>query len=323
MSRIGPIARALVAVGGIVAVAVAAASLRSPLEFDGGGGGGGTGDGDGAGGDVFTQPPAEPPERVEIPAFLEYLVYALVLLLAIALVWYLITHRRRVVTLLAVCVLAVAIGAVLIELLAPLVDSQALPSEPSGDLGEGGSSGGGEGDAVPISIDPLVVVLALIAAIFVGGLLLTRDEETVPSIGNEPDAPKPESPEPDATAVGTTAGRAADRLEAGGDVDNEIYRAWREMTALLEVDRPESTTPRQFERAAVEAGIDAEAAETLTRLFETVRYGTVEATPSMEQRATTVFRRVETEYAAADETTDRDDGEAGWSGRLGSGGREP
>lgn len=75
-------------------------------------------------------------------------------------------------------------------------------------------------------------------------------------------------------AVAATAGAAADRLaERDRPVDNVVYRAWRELTAALDVGEPASTTPGEFAAAAVDAGVDPDAVAELTAVFEAVRYG--------------------------------------------------
>ncbi|AUX09808.1 hypothetical protein AArcSl_2183 [Halalkaliarchaeum desulfuricum] len=100
----------------------------------------------------------------------------------------------------------------------------------------------------------------------------------------------------DRAAVGRAAGRAAERLTREGNVDNEVYRAWREMTELLEVSDPETSTPEEFASAAIEAGFGKRDVYLLTRLFEDVRYGKREPSPERERRAIRTFRRIETRY---------------------------
>jgi hypothetical protein len=92
------------------------------------------------------------------------------------------------------------------------------------------------------------------------------------------------------------AGQAADRLESAVDVDNEIYRAWVALTRHLSVDHPEASTPREFERAAVEAGFETAAVRELTDLFEAVRYGHDDPTADRERRAVEALRRLEAQF---------------------------
>jgi len=144
--------------------------------------------------------------------------------------------------------------------------------------------------------------LLLVLAGFVGALILALglvlrwprgEDEQVTT--DEPDG------EADAAALGEIAGRAADRIESDtpGDSENEVYRAWREMTARLDTETPETTTPREFQQAAVDAGMAPDDVRELTGLFEQVRYGGEAATADREERAVQVLRRIESTYGEA------------------------
>jgi len=76
-----------------------------------------------------------------------------------------------------------------------------------------------------------------------------------------------------------------------------VYRAWAEMTAELEVDRPESSTPGEFATVAVDAGMAPEDVDRLTELFEEVRYGGHAPTDDREQAAVETLRRIESRYS--------------------------
>ncbi|WP_435159750.1 DUF4129 domain-containing protein [Haladaptatus sp. DFWS20] len=54
---------------------------------------------------------------------------------------------------------------------------------------------------------------------------------------------------------------------------NEIERAWWSMVERFGVEQAHTKTPGECAREAIEAGADRNAAETLTRTFEEVRYG--------------------------------------------------
>lgn len=311
MSRKEPFVRLVAAVAAIVAIALAAATVRSPLET---GGSGGTGGGDGSGSGTGQPPPAEPSGSAEIPPILEYLLYIVIALLAIVVVWYLLANRREAVKLIAIGLLVALVTAVLAYGLMNasdlLLSSNVTPQEPGNESaglpGDGDEPGGGDdGSSMPTS--PLLVVLALLAAVFVGGVLLSRDSGGTGEL-SKPDTVAPTAADTGAAAVGSAAGRAADRIDEGTAADNEVYRAWQEMTTLLEVERPDSSTPREFADAAVDAGLERDHVEELTRLFEDVRYGDVETTAAMEERAVSVLRRIETEYAR-DESESADTGD--------------
>ncbi|KKF38992.1 hypothetical protein FK85_32195, partial [Halorubrum saccharovorum] len=159
----------------------------------------------------------------------------------------------------------------------------------------------GEGAAsAPELLFVLLVIAALAAS--VGVLLLAGgDDEATPGAGAAED--DPEDSEPDLTAVGRTAGEAADRIEES-DAENEVYRAWRDMTTVLDVDRPASSTPAEFAAAAVDAGVDEEPVATLTEVFERVRYGGEDATDDRERRAVEALRRIEERYGDGDHQSD-------------------
>jgi len=170
-----------------------------------------------------------------------------------------------------------------------------LPGEPGNISLPGGGSGlPGAGSGTTLT-DPSVLLLVGLGLALAGAVALLF----VSSSGDDPDPEEsvagPESPE-DVAAVGRAAGAAADRIEDSTDVDNEVYRAWREMTRHLDVPNPESSTPAEFAAAAVEAGIDRDDVEELTALFGAVRYGGESPTEDRERRALEALRSVE-EYA--------------------------
>ena len=160
---------------------------------------------------------------------------------------------------------------------------------PSGAVGGGGLGGGEGAAAAPQLLFGLVVAVAIVASVatllFAGG-----DDEEAGDAPSDPSTADEESPELD--AIGRTAGEAADRIESS-DADNEVYRAWRDMTDVLEVDRPASSTPAEFATAAVDAGVDEEPVTALTEVFERVRYGGEDATDDRERRAVEALRRIE------------------------------
>lgn len=106
-----------------------------------------------------------------------------------------------------------------------------------------------------------------------------------------------------AATIGELAGEAADRIEddTGTSVENEVYRAWREMTDSLDVDRPESSTPAEFATAAVEGGVSRRDVDELTELFEEVRYGGYDPDEDRERRAVDALRRIEEQYTDEEE----------------------
>ena len=163
---------------------------------------------------------------------------------------------------------------------------------PGGAVGEdllpaGGGSDGAAG-AVSSSTPLIALFVAVAVAVVLVALLATGSDERAADGTADPD----EGEEP-AAAVSRVAAAAADRIADGdADAENEVYRAWRRMTERLDVASPETTTPREFRRAAVEAGMDREDVAALTRLFESVRYGDREPTDDRERRAVETLRRL-------------------------------
>ncbi|APX96476.1 DUF4129 domain-containing protein [Natronorubrum daqingense] len=302
------IRRIAIACCAIVATALVAATIRTPLESGSDGSGSGSDPGDGEG----TGQPMTPGSAGDggVPPFLEYLIYAVLIVLAIAVVWYFLAHRREAVKIVAITLLAVFLLVVIVYTLLQFVSVSGSEVEPmeevlaGGDDESDGTSGSADTDTT-ISPGPLLVTLALLTAIFLGGVFLTRGRSESERSGLDANSPTDaESPADVSAAVGTAAGVAADRLESADEFDNEVYRAWREMTEFLEVDRPASSTPREFARAATDAGLDRDDVDELTRLFEDVRYGGEATTQTRERRAIEVLRRIEAEYADEREGAD-------------------
>ena len=172
---------------------------------------------------------------------------------------------------------------------------QEFASPENGSLFE---SAAGTATSSPTALAALFVVGML--ALGVLALVLSRrggDEETT----LEPDD---DADDADLSAARTAAGAAADRIDEGDDLDNEVYRAWRELADSLDVAAPDSSTPGEFARAAVEAGLDPEPVADLTSVFEEVRYGGADPTGDREGEAVDALRRIEVDGEEEDEEED-------------------
>ncbi len=169
-----------------------------------------------------------------------------------------------------------------------------LPAGGGGSLGDGGAA---QAVSPPTLLFGLLLGVALVVAVF---LLVTGTGDS-PAADDEID-PAAEEEGPNVAAVGRAAGAAAQRIEDGdADVENEVFRAWGEMTALLDVPNRRAATPAEFADSAVDAGMDRDDVGDLTTLFEEVRYGGFEATPERERRAVDALRNIEATYADAPE----------------------
>ena len=164
----------------------------------------------------------------------------------------------------------------------------------------GGNAGGQAADQLlsPAVLVGLLVVVAVLFAVL--AYRASGDDEA-----DDDPIPEAETGEPDdrpaLSAVGAAAGEAADRIENEADVDNEVYRAWRDMTDHIDVPDPETSTPREFATAARDAGIDAVHVDALTDVFREVRYGGAEATSDREERAVDALRAIEQRYTEGGE----------------------
>lgn len=116
---------------------------------------------------------------------------------------------------------------------------------------------------------PLVVLIGVVAAmVWYRDRLLSRvaptprDEETTDETNLEPDP------------------------------QNEVASAWFEMVERLELGDRRNLTPRECAAAARRHGVDPDAAQTLTSLFEEVRYGGARVTEERRRRAEQTLDRV-------------------------------
>lgn len=294
----------------ILALSLAAATLTTPVEHGGGfGDGGGTDAPPPESSDVEQDPAVEPIDagptqaipRPCIEALLEYraMTWLLLGLVAAGAIAAKLHSPGVGVSIVALGFLPIIFG---VLLLTAGCGAEATVAEEAANAtyqgvseaveGEDGGDGGGQPVTAPSIAIVGFVVLAVLG--FAIALFARSQDEDV-----EPEPASDASPDPRRT-IGTVAGEAADRIEDDADLDNEIYRAWSEMTEALAVDRPETSTPAEFAAAAVDAGLDAGDVGELTDLFETVRYGTAEVTPERERRAVDALRRIERQYADAD-----------------------
>jgi len=276
----------------VVAVALTARTLPTARQREPRGDGtGGAGIGEGGGIPARSTEPL--PQLLDVPLLAELAALLAVLFVLVAL-WGLYRHWPA---LFRVAVPVLALSLVLAALL------QGVPFDPIPKPSSGGvpgtdnvsvGAGGGGGTATEPSV--LSIALVVVIAVAVVGIAVAANRR--PADGSTDDGTDPDDDETStAVAVGRAAGRAADRIEETAAVDNEVYRAFREMTARLDVADPETTTAREFERAAVESGLSADDVAALTDLFERARYDDYEIDGDDERRAIELLRRIESRYA--------------------------
>ena len=282
----------VIAFTGVIAIAIAAATLEDRWYPDE--------EGSGQPGPNGREPVEErPPAQgysLEIP-YLDEIVTVLVILIVIVAVIYLIKNHREAVPLLALLALFVGFLFLLYELIDPEFDppeeEQPGGERPPGMEGNNGQALPPEGqlDWLPIAAVIAILGIVLIAAIAVN---LRNNRPVIDSPEEAESSPQTSALTAD---IGEAAGRAADRIEASETYQNEVYRAWKEMTGLLDLPNPAVATPGDFAAEAIDAGLDPADVRDLTRLFEAVRYGDRPATEARERRAVELLRRIETRYS--------------------------
>ncbi len=284
----------------VLAVALAAATLDSTVAPEGPDQSGPGGFGGEGGGGLMPVPRTGPPlaDAVQIP-FLSEILAILATVLAVLVIAYAVRNLRRTFAAVLAAVVLLGLSFVLFQFLPPLASppGRSLPIPGDGRLFGGAAGGGGRPDTIQPATPPAILLVVLVLAL-VGTVIVFR--RTTTDEADEAAAAEPAERSTEAVAVGRAAGRAADRIEREPDVENEVYRAWREMTGLLDVEHPETSTPGEFADAAVAAGLGRADVGELTRLFEDVRYGETRPSEEHERRAVAVFRRIEDRYAEDD-----------------------
>jgi len=269
----------LVAVLGVIALAAAAGGLPVATP-DGGEGTGAAAPETGA--------PSSAPTAPELGGVPSVVVAVLVLAALAALVWTVV--RGDPPARIAVVVVALALFVGLAALLDTLARGGAVPAGGfDTGLATGGSDGGSADGGGGLAVPPLLLAVAAFVAVALPAALfvLTRASDETAATADEAVGGR--------AAIARAAGRAADRIEGNERaLDNEVYRCWQEMTTPLEPTNPATTTPAEFERTAVDRGVDPDDARELTAMFERVRYGDRSPTDDDERRAVELLRRIET-----------------------------
>ncbi len=80
------------------------------------------------------------------------------------------------------------------------------------------------------------------------------------------------------------------------DPDSEVERAWLKLVRRVDADDPKTRTPGEWASAAVDAGLDADAVTTVTRAFESVRYGGDDETEERRRRVRRALDRLDARY---------------------------
>jgi len=156
----------------------------------------------------------------------------------------------------------------------------------------------GSGSGTEANSGAPATVLTTGALLFVGvilgvGVVIGFSRAATSGAGDRDGADEAGSGDSNAAEIADAAGRAADSLAGADDLDNPVYRAWRDMTTVL-ADEPDSTlTPAEFRDRALAAGLPPEPIDTLTEVFRDVRYGSHEVTAHRQAAALGALRDVE------------------------------
>jgi hypothetical protein len=279
----------------LLGVGISAATLSSTVETGA--------EGSGGGGGGFQSPPQIPDldqndeSNGNLPPIVAQIIAALLVLGALMILVYGLIYRKQVAVLAAVLIGA----AVVVWLFIQLLNMLSAPDGVVGGWFDGlsGFTGGSGSDGGEISAARNLLFLVAVAVLGVLGIYLFSGADRQPADPDSEESEEDAQTGEEVTEMGKIAGRAADRIEnrdTDEHVDNQVYEAYSEMTAQLDVTTDQSTTPQEFADAAAEEGMAANDVAALTTLFEAVRYGGYAATADREQEAVETLRRIERRY---------------------------
>lgn len=289
--------RLLAAIVAILTIAVVASVLPNVIESGGSGGISDVGNGQ-----SNASSPAPPPTEPTSELPLQIIMAVLLALFVVGTIWMVLYDRRELLRFLKRMAVATVVVGILVLAVTTIMDQPGFgPMENSTGTengtgsGEPGLPGGDQSETASEETNLVTLNNVLLLAIVLGGLvgvgyILRRYRNR-----SEGDAGQtlPEATPGDEVAI--VAGATADRIQSDDEaaVENEVYRAWKRMTELLDVAEPATSTPGEFAAAAIDAGFEPAAVDELTSLFETVRYGPTTASDLEAERAVAILRRLE------------------------------
>jgi hypothetical protein len=276
----------VVAVISVLAIGLAAATVAETVQP----GAGGDGGYDGGLIDVTL-----PEDGEGVPAGVARVLLVLLGAGVVGILAYLLSNGNRTAGVLAYLLGFAVLVFLFVQIVALLFDLGDIPLFGSGLPGFGESAG----ETATTALSTMVVLLGIFGLLILGVGVAFRRSDAANDAEGDTDSQQT-TDRPSTEAVGQIAGQTADRIErrdpCDEEIDNEVYRAWEQMTGRLDLPTDESTTPREFARAAAEAGLSDDDVAELTELFEDVRYGGYSPTTDREQRAVDVLRRIEQSY---------------------------
>lgn len=141
----------------------------------------------------------------------------------------------------------------------------------------------------------LAIVTAVVLLTVLGLLYQYRHQLAVPRVLRS----SGETAEPAAGSSSSAASRADWPPEPAPE---SVQEAWVAMIRRVDDgEKPASRTPTEWQRIAIDAGLPADAVDTITTTFRTVRYGPASETETHLERVHAALDRLDTRREAADE----------------------
>lgn len=155
----------------------------------------------------------------------------------------------------------------------------------------------GSGDGLPVSVfDETPPPWVTLAVILLGAGLLVALLAAAYWVYQQRSRPLVDA---HLEALAEAAQQTVTAIHAGGDLKTSVIACYREMSRVVQeqrgIARDVAMTPREFEDVLIRQGLPGESVRTLTRLFESVRYGSIATGGREEAQAVACL----TEIAAA------------------------
>jgi hypothetical protein len=131
------------------------------------------------------------------------------------------------------------------------------------------------GEAIPVSTFPAEPPAWLTVAVILGGALVLVTLAAI-ALYLYRNRYQPKAI-PQYEALAEAAQQTITAIQTGGDLKASVIACYREMSRVVQeqrgIARETTMTPREFEDVLIHRGLPGDAVKTLTRLFESVRYG--------------------------------------------------
>jgi hypothetical protein len=112
---------------------------------------------------------------------------------------------------------------------------------------------------------------------------------------------RPRRPDSPREQIGIQARQAVQAIRSGRDLQDTVMNCYRQMIQILaeqrNLYRAKEMTPREFEQHLADSGLTDDHIQRLTRLFESVRYGSGNPSKAEEREAMACLEAIAQEYA--------------------------